>query len=83
MKLSWVLLCIFALNLIVLALSGSKYDKKINDPDDLTSQKKRDRPFRTNKVNLVWEKAQKVSDIRRLRPQSCLFTLYVVLQTFG
>ena len=60
---------------------GSKYDKNVNQPGKPGVDYPKDQPFRTRKVNLVWEKAQKVSDIKSTRPLfQCLhFTNSILL----
>ena len=61
--------------------SESKYDKNVNQPGQSGVDYPNDKPFRTKKVNLVWQKAQKVSDIRGYAPFQCLhflqFTFYL------
>ena len=64
MKSAWIFCSIFAINLMIIVECDSKYGKSVNQPGKPGVDYPQDQPFRTRKVNLVWEKAQKVSDIK-------------------
>ena len=49
---------------MIIVECDSKYGKSVNQPGKPGVDYPQDQPFRTRKVNLVWEKAQKVSDIK-------------------
>ena len=51
-----VLLCFLSLIQLKTVVSVSKYSEERNDPNNIKYQK----PFRMNKINLVWEKAHTV-----------------------
>ncbi len=51
-----------AVNAIFMADAIGKYSKEMNKKLEKQGKVLKDRPFRSNKVNLIWEKAQKVSN---------------------
>ncbi len=55
-------LVFLAINAIFLADAVGKYSKEMNKKLEKQGRVLKDRPFRSNKVNLIWEKAQKVSN---------------------